>query len=636
MASAAMVTALAFVLAPQAAHAGKRPAAAAGSGVLAGAASAAPHAVPQPPDAASPPAQTGPVPAAADVAPQPPGAPGRLPPGIAAALDATGLPPSALAVVVLRLNDAAAPGGASSASPVSLAIPPDRVNPTPPEAAAGQEAIEARGVSAQRPATADERAGAPPALRLSLAAHEPRAVASLMKLFTTLAALDRLGPDWRWHTPVWLAGPVRGGVLHGSLHIAAAGDPTLSAERLWLLVQAVRAQGVREIRGDIVIDDTAFAELPGGDPAAFDGEPLRPYNVLPRGLVLAQQAVLLQLRPDALAGLARVSTLPELAGVDWPASVPLEPAAACGDWRTALQLDLANPNRPQLRGRYPLACGARDWPLAWPEPQPGEHARRAIEAAWRQAGGGLGGQVRAGPAPAGLAPTLGFGSPPLAEVVRSINKYSNNPMARLLFLTLGSDAAEPPAPLPPDAAALRSLDAAARSAQGFASSPSGAVAPAVLAAADDGPVWRPPLRPATLERARRLVADWAVQRAGCRPGELVLDNGSGLSREERSSAACLAAVLQAAWASPLMPELLASLPVAGVDGTARRLGGAEAAGRAHLKTGSLRDVMAAAGVVLGRSGARHAVVVLINDPRAAAARPVLDAVLRWAWDDLAP
>lgn len=488
-------------------------------------------------------------------------APGGLPPAVASALRAAGLPASALAAVVIRLD-----GPPSGGQP--------RASSAPGLAEAG-------------------------ALRLSVAAHEPRLVASLMKLVTTSAALDQLGPDWRWQTPVWLAGPVQDGVLHGSLHLAAAGDPTLSAERLWLLMQAVRAQGVREIRGDIVVDDSAFAAEPAGDPGAFDGEPLRPYNVLPRGLVVAQQAVLLQLRPDAAAGVARVSILPELAGVAWPEAVALDTTAPCGDWRAALRLDLTDATQPRLRGRYPLACGARDWPLAWPETAPGEHARRAIEAAWRQAGGSLTGRTRAGAAPLDQPPALRFDSPPLAEVVRAINKYSNNPMARLLFLTLGVQAAE-----------LDAQSDAARTA------------------------WRPPSRPATLAQARRAVQDWAVRRAGCHPGELVLDNGSGLSRQARASAACLAGLLQAAWASPLMPELLASLPVAGLDGTARRLGGPALAGRAHLKTGSLRDVVAAAGVVLGRSGARHAVVVLVNHEQAAAARPVLDAVLDWAHDDV--
>jgi D-alanyl-D-alanine carboxypeptidase/D-alanyl-D-alanine-endopeptidase (penicillin-binding protein 4) len=117
----------------------------------------------------------------------------------------------------------------------------------------------------------------------------------------------------------------------------------------------------------------------------------------------------------------------------------------------------------------------------------------------------------------------------------------------------------------------------------------------------------------------------------CDQGALVLDNGSGLSRQERSSAACLGRWIQALWASPVMPELLASLPVTGVDGTAKRM--QSVAGRAHIKTGSLDGVAALAGVVDGDSGRRHVVVGVVNHPQADAARPLLEALVAWAMHD---
>lgn len=106
-----------------------------------------------------------------------------------------------------------------------------------------------------------------------------------------------------------------------------------------------------------------------------------------------------------------------------------------------------------------------------------------------------------------------------------------------------------------------------------------------------------------------------------------MDNGAGLSRQTRITAQALARMLQAAWASPVMPELLASLPVTGVDGTLRR---SRASARAHLKTGSLRDVMAVAGYVHATDGRRYVLVAVVNHAQAAAARPVLDALVEWA------
>jgi D-alanyl-D-alanine carboxypeptidase/D-alanyl-D-alanine-endopeptidase (penicillin-binding protein 4) len=164
--------------------------------------------------------------------------------------------------------------------------------------------------------------------------------------------------------------------------------------------------------------------------------------------------------------------------------------------------------------------------------------------------------------------------------VRDINKYSNNVMAQQLFLTLG-----------------------------FVQRGSG-----------------------TPEVARDVVAQWATGRFGeSAARSLAIDNGSGLSREGRVSALLLARVLQAAWASPVMPELVSSLPVIGVDGTMRRT--KTVLGRAHLKSGSLRDVAAVAGIVLSDRGRRYVVVAIANHPNAGAARPAIEALVQWVASD---
>ena len=131
--------------------------------------------------------------------------------------------------------------------------------------------------------------------------------------------------------------------------------------------------------------------------------------------------------------------------------------------------------------------------------------------------------------------------------------------------------------------------------------------------------------------ARAALAEWLQQRLGAAAEGAVIDNGSGLSRQTRLSAALLARLLQAAWAAPWMPEFMASMPIQGLDGTLKRWAGEP--GRAHLKTGSLRDVAAVAGYVLGRSGRRYVLVAMVNHPQASAARPVLDALLQWTLED---
>jgi D-alanyl-D-alanine carboxypeptidase/D-alanyl-D-alanine-endopeptidase (penicillin-binding protein 4) len=392
--------------------------------------------------------------------------------------------------------------------------------------------------------------------------------ASVAKLATTFAALDLLGPTFAWTTPVYFDGPVRDGVLQGNLVIKGQGDPKLVIERLWLLLRRVQSLGVRSITGDIVLDRSAFTVAPR-DPAAFDGEPLRPYNASPDALLVNFKTVTVTLTPEG--GQARVRAEPALAGVQWPAAVPVA-AGECGDWITGLKADFRNLAQVRFAGNFPAACGERVWQIAFPDAN--GYAARVIAAQWREIGGELRGQVRDGRAPAGLKPAFEFASPPLAEVVRDINKYSNNVMAQQLFLTLS------------------------------------------LQQRGNG----------SFEGSREVLRAWWRERFGGEPP--VTDNGSGLSRVESITARQLAQLLQAAWVSSLMPDFMASLPALGLDGTLRRQ--RQNVGQAHLKTGSLNDVSAVAGYVHGASGRRYVLVAIANHPKKAGAiRAATQALIDW-------
>jgi len=406
--------------------------------------------------------------------------------------------------------------------------------------------------------------------------QRPVNLASLAKLLTTMAALERLGPAYTWATPVWLAGPVKDGVLEGSVFIKGSGDPKLVLERVWLLLRRVQQQGVREIRGDIVLDSSAFV-VPEIDPGAFDNEPLRPYNVRASALLLNFRSAIYSFVPDESLGVARVTMEPPLNGTQFDRSVPLA-AGPCGDWRSALKASV-EPARTRFAGAYASACGDLSWPVA--DPQPASHDARLIESLWREMGGKLQGSVHEGLAPVELKPTFEQRSPALAEVVRDINKYSNNVMAQQLFYTL----------------ALQER----------------------------------PQAPATQQAARETLSRWLVERTGELGDGEVLDNGSGLSRTTRISAQRLARLLTQSFDSPSMSELMSSLPISGLDGTLRR--SRATPGRAHLKTGALRDVAAVAGYVLSRRGRHFVVVAIINHPNANAARPALDALVEWTMRD---
>jgi D-alanyl-D-alanine carboxypeptidase/D-alanyl-D-alanine-endopeptidase (penicillin-binding protein 4) len=443
--------------------------------------------------------------------------------------------------------------------------------------------------------------------RLSHRASVQMNPASVMKLVTTYAALDLLGPAYSWRTPVYLEGAVRDGTLYGNLYIRGLGDPKLVSERLWLLLRRVQGLGVRQIAGDIVLDRSAF-DVSEVDPGSFDGEPLRPYNAAPDALLLNFKSVSMTFVPDRGIRTAQVHFEPTLAGVDMQASVPLS-NGECGDYRAALKADFANPARIRFAGTYPASCAEKTWSVAYVEPK--TFGLRAIEGLWREMGGQLGGKVREGRVPSlangnGNAagpdllpePVFELTSAPLAEIIRDINKYSNNVMAQQLFLTLSLAA---PAPSP----ALSPAPNGQRPAAGGTPR-------------------------ATDEASRAVLRRWWLERIG--PEDVpVLDNGSGLSRRTLITAQGLGRMLQTAYRSPLMPDLMASLPLNGVDGTLRNR--RTLAGSAHLKTGSLRDVTALAGYVHGASGKRYVLVAIANHPSAEAARPVFDALLEWTMRD---
>jgi D-alanyl-D-alanine carboxypeptidase/D-alanyl-D-alanine-endopeptidase (penicillin-binding protein 4) len=412
-------------------------------------------------------------------------------------------------------------------------------------------------------------AGSTAAPRLSHQAQTPVNPASLMKLVTTSAALDSLGAAFTWRTSVYVDGPIKDGVLQGSVYIKGSGDPQFVVERLWLLMRRLQGLGIQKIQGDLVLDRSAF-DMAQRDEASFDGEPLRPYNAAPDALLVNFKSLLVHFSPDRAANVAHVHLEPPMSGVQFPATVALS-NGDCADYRSSLKADWTQPTRILFAGSFPASCGDKIWPIAYSAS--GQYLNRSLLGMWQQVGGQISGQVREGLVPSGLKPVFEVESAPLSDVIRSINKYSNNVMAQQVFLTLSQQ----------------------QSGVGsFAAS-------------------------------GKVVQQWWRERVGGEPP--VLDNGSGLSRDERISASGLAQLLQTMWRSPNMSELMSSLPVTGTDGTLKR---SKAQAVAHLKTGSLRDVAGIAGYVDGANAKRWILVAVLNHPNANAARPALDALIDWA------
>jgi serine-type D-Ala-D-Ala carboxypeptidase/endopeptidase (penicillin-binding protein 4) len=395
--------------------------------------------------------------------------------------------------------------------------------------------------------------------------------ASVMKLVTTYAALELLGSAYRWKTEAWLDGD--------DLILRGYGDPKLTYESFWLLLRALHGRGLREIKGDVVLDRSFFGNQPH---ALIDEETFRPYNVAPDALLLNFKALRFSFVPEPERGAVRVFVEPALPGLELVNTLKTG-EGGCPEgraFRERIQAEFqSEPPRAAFSGSYPASCGEKDLNVALHAPE--DYVGAMIRQLWTEMGGTWKGTVREGAVAPGARLFYTHESEPLSEIVRDINKFSNNVMARQLYLTLAAEKGG--APAQPENALLS---------------------------------------------IRKFLDAKAIKAP-----ELVLENGSGLSRNERMSAASLAALLQAAWASPVMPEFIASLPLVAADGTMRkRLRGERVAGNAHIKTGLLNDTRSIAGYVLDRRGRRYVVVMIVNHPRAPESQAALDALLNWTYE----
>jgi D-alanyl-D-alanine carboxypeptidase/D-alanyl-D-alanine-endopeptidase (penicillin-binding protein 4) len=500
---------------------------------------------------------------------------------------------------------------------------------------------------------------------ISLNAEQAMNPASTMKLLTTFAALETLGPAYRWKTEAYLNGKLENGVLQGDLVFKGYGDPKLTVEQFWMWLRELRQRGLREIRGDIVLDHSYF-EAANQDPAEFDNDPTRAYNVGTSALLLNFNAMHLHLIPNGHETIALLE--PGLAGYTVVNRITTSTKLRCGG-EDAYKARLDGHNIV-LEGSIPADCGeADDYFSLLPHD---EYFLAVFSSLWQELGGTLLGKLKTGTAHADQVPFATYVSPPLSEVIRDINKFSNNTMARQLFLTLGTvPAAMDLANSQPGAGRLLHTDIRSNpdnfsNAQVSSGSallaeqeggdtadteisgtpeslmrdgqiPSGSVDPVQPEAGSGLPasgvlITGTPavnLPPANIARSTAAMQQWLKTQQLQFP-ELVLENGAGLSRKERISANHLAGILQRATHSPFYAEMEASLPIFGMDGTVKkRFKDNEIAGYAHLKTGSLEGVKSIAGYVQAHSGRQWIVVFLVNHPKAALAQPAQDALIEW-------
>ena len=418
---------------------------------------------------------------------------------------------------------------------------------------------------------------------LSTNGTTPRNPASTLKILTTFIALDVLGPNHRWKTEFYVDKPITGGVLDGDLYMKGYGNPFLVVEDFWQMLGKLKDTGLTVINGDLVIDSSHFS-VPPTDPGAFDGEPLRLYNVQPDAALVNFKAFNFTFSPLPDGKRVEVEVEPDLPGLKVVNRLT-QKNSRCGGYLRGIQMQsgakAGRPDEITFSGAFPSRC--RAYSLKRTAMRPASYARGMFEKYWSHWGGSINGGVKQATVPASINPLVVTSSRSLVEIIRPLNKWSNNVMARLLVYALA------------------------------------------------GSKYPPPL---TREQGVEVMFDY-LQAHAIDTSDLVIDNGSGLSRSSRLSANFMNALLQHAYKNALMPEFISSLSLNGIDGTTRRrFRGRPQMGRMHLKTGRLDGVAAIAGYVLAESGKMYAVTMLGNYPNIhhGAGIDIQNALLKWVYD----
>jgi D-alanyl-D-alanine carboxypeptidase/D-alanyl-D-alanine-endopeptidase (penicillin-binding protein 4) len=394
--------------------------------------------------------------------------------------------------------------------------------------------------------------------------HQRLVPASLLKLLTSYAALKQLGPYHHFTTEVWSRDSVRDGVLQGDIWVKGNGDPYLVPEKLYLLAQKIREQGIRRIDGGIGIDNDFFN--PRVATLCLDGQCDRSYNPVIAATSLNFNTVTLYFLPAGRAGVAVVTDVfphGDYALVDNQTGAagakPADPGIAV---RSA---GVTSDGRERYGVTGHLTTQAdEDLEIRVNANDPVNLFGRSFKTMLSEMGVEVrGSAVASGAVPGDARKITEYTSPPLKDVLHGLNRFSNNFMAEMLLRVLGAEVKGPPG---------------------------------------------------SAEKGSAVIGE-TLATLGVPAAELELEGGSGLSRRCRVTVHALCSVLVAAYQDPaIAPEFLASLATGGEEGTLRRRG--ERLSQPSLirgKTGSLRDVVGFAGYVSNPAAGPLAVVVLLND-----------------------
>lgn len=406
--------------------------------------------------------------------------------------------------------------------------------------------------------------------------------ASNMKLYTSAAALERLGPDYRYATQVYIDGPIDDGILRGNVIIRGAGDPTLGGRlspddaiaplRAW--ADSLKVRGVQHIEGDIVGDDDVFSDTPYGVDWAW-GDLQYYWAAEIGGLAFRENVIDVEMQAQRPGEPAQLSWEPiQTSYVSFLNATRTGPSGSSLD-----EGHYRYPGTNRFRLFSEIPPGGRDRETL-SVTNPTLYLTHVFREVLLEEGISVDGTARdvddlslkPSYAPGRAQVVATFQSPDLAEIAQAVNTESVNLYAEHLLRTLGIE--HPPQDPPEDVF-------------------SGSADMGILAARD------------------------AFGAAGIDTSRMVIADGSGLSRLNLVSPAATTTLLRHMWQHPdssLRAAYLASLARPGRDGTlSYRLRGLPSGTEVRAKTGTLTQASALSGYVTTSDGAAYAFAIFCNN-----------------------
>lgn len=405
---------------------------------------------------------------------------------------------------------------------------------------------------------------------VSWRADEAMSPASTMKLLTAWTALETLGPDHVWRTEFVSSAPTKNGTLNGNLYWIGRGDPQFRIDNLRDLLRQLKLRGIERIEGHLVLDKSAFNRITTAE--GFEHDRGRAFMCPPDTHLLYQNSATSVFFIDEQG--VRVVLDPSVSGLQLAAQLTPAALGSCDNVRDYVAISRPTAGQLLIKGKLPLSCDGAKVRIEEIMP-PSRFAAETFYALWHEIGGTGPYKIEEGQAPSAARVLAVSHSPPLSRLLPDMVKYSQNPMSRLIYLSLGHTL----------------------------SSRGDSVADA------------------------ETVVRRTLRAHGIDDSALVLENGSGLSRQERLTAQVLGKVLLDVARGPYAAEFISSLPAAGQQGTLQQRFNALGA-RLRLKTGTLNGVRSLAGFWQHADGRRLAIVAIINDQDAAKQLNALDTVVR--------